>query len=1011
MNLLRRRLLGLAALVAILAIIIGLPAVLFAVGANPFADGVSWGDLTRPDDGSLALAAIKVIAWIAWGALTISLLVEIVARVRGIRPPRMPGLALPQGWAQGLVGAAVALFAAAGPTAAVSPPASAAPLAAVEPGVAAADVDHAATDGAARSQEQTEQRDAPETVAYTVQPNDSLWSIAEQRLGDGNRFTELVALNADLLGGKADFLKPGWVLTLPASPEPPAAPADDRRTVTVQPGDTLTSIADAELGDTGRYREIFDASTDITQPDGARLSDPDLIQPGWTLVIPGVRGDGEPGASPTPDPAEPPAAEMPTAEPEASETVDAAPRPERGTGALSALPGEAPTPPAAVQNAPDAGASETAASGDVDEPDSADAWKVATGSGIGTILAAGAIAVVARRRGAQQRRRKPGQTIPMPEGSAATLEQELRTAADELAVQTVDDALRGLARQCSESGEPLPGVRAARLTVDRFELYLEEPEPLPAPWQDLGDGSIWALDAGPALAPDSTSSLVPAPYPALVTVGHDDTAGHIFLNLERIGSLGVTGTEEDARAIVAALTLELATSVWADDLQVTVVGWFADVEGVLRSGRIRWVPTIDRLLDQLAERADSDRQAIAGAGVRDLGAARSAGLVPDAWTPEIVVVADFMTESQKSKLAALTAQTPKVAVAAITSGVSVGQWALRTSPGESRAILDPIAMPLTPQRLALEQYDDLLGLVALADPAGLVGDGDPEPSVTQVEAQAPEPELDSDAGEPDGHNEAPATPSAPRLLVLGPVDLIGAAGTVEDSRKARLLELAAYLALHPNATAPAIDDAIWPDRRTEDNLNTRNTATSKLRRWVGQDESGQDFLPRHAAGGGYGFTDELTSDVGDWNALTGGDPLNGSTENLEAALELVRGTPFEGTHRRRYAWSEPIRQRLVSEIVDASYALTKRRLMEGHWRAAEAAVSVGLLVDPAQEALWRLRILAAHESRNPAAESEAVDRLLAITEELEVDLEPETEQLLAELKNPGEPTKTRLRAL
>jgi hypothetical protein len=37
---LRRRLLGLAALLAILGIIIGLPTVLLAVGANPFAGGL-----------------------------------------------------------------------------------------------------------------------------------------------------------------------------------------------------------------------------------------------------------------------------------------------------------------------------------------------------------------------------------------------------------------------------------------------------------------------------------------------------------------------------------------------------------------------------------------------------------------------------------------------------------------------------------------------------------------------------------------------------------------------------------------------------------------------------------------------------------------------------------------------------------------------------------------------------------------------------------------------------------
>ena len=115
----------------------------------------------------------------------------------------------------------------------------------------------------------------------------------------------------------------------------------------------------------------------------------------------------------------------------------------------------------------------------------------------------------------------------------------------------------------------------------------------------------------------------------------------------------------------------------------------------------------------------------------------------------------------------------------------------------------------------------------------------------------------------------------------------------------------------------------------------------------------------------------------------------------------MRGIPFEGTHRKRYAWAEPIRQQLTSEIVDASYELTRRRLMEGRWRAAEQAVVIGLRIEPAQENLWRLRILAAHESRNPAAEAEAIERLLTITDQLECDLEPETEQLLSALKKPG----------
>jgi DNA-binding SARP family transcriptional activator len=142
----------------------------------------------------------------------------------------------------------------------------------------------------------------------------------------------------------------------------------------------------------------------------------------------------------------------------------------------------------------------------------------------------------------------------------------------------------------------------------------------------------------------------------------------------------------------------------------------------------------------------------------------------------------------------------------------------------------------------------------------------------------------------------------------------------------------------------------------------------------------------------------VTTDWGTWTGLLAGGVLTASTERLEAALGLVRGRPFDGAHPRRYGWAEPLRQQMVSEIVDASYELARRRLMDGRWRAAEAAVVTGLAIDPALERLWRLRILAAHESRDPAAEREAIERMLAITDDLGGDLEPETAALLAALR-------------
>ena len=50
-------------------------------------------------------------------------------------------------------------------------------------------------------------------------------------------------------------------------------------TYTVKPGDTLSKIAQAQLGDPGAYTDIFNANRDL-------LSDPNKIVPGQVLKIP-----------------------------------------------------------------------------------------------------------------------------------------------------------------------------------------------------------------------------------------------------------------------------------------------------------------------------------------------------------------------------------------------------------------------------------------------------------------------------------------------------------------------------------------------------------------------------------------------------------------------------------------------------------------------------------------------------------------------------------------------------
>ncbi len=61
------------------------------------------------------------------------------------------------------------------------------------------------------------QADEPGVIParYVVRPAQSLWSIAVERLGDGDRYREILNLNPTLRGDPAR-LKPGQEITLPA---------------------------------------------------------------------------------------------------------------------------------------------------------------------------------------------------------------------------------------------------------------------------------------------------------------------------------------------------------------------------------------------------------------------------------------------------------------------------------------------------------------------------------------------------------------------------------------------------------------------------------------------------------------------------------------------------------------------------------------------------------------------------------------------------------------------------
>src|SRR6185437_14196302 len=134
-------------------------------------------------------------------------------------------------------------------------------------------------------------------------------------------------------------LVPGHTAQLTAASGPAARSGSARstdqarpRVYRVQEDDDLWDIAQRFLGDPEEWHQVYQLNEGRPQPDGRALTDPNLIIPGWVLLIPQAAAGHAPAPPPgTPQPGRPgtpaPGGGTPGPSPRPSQPAGPSPRP------------------------------------------------------------------------------------------------------------------------------------------------------------------------------------------------------------------------------------------------------------------------------------------------------------------------------------------------------------------------------------------------------------------------------------------------------------------------------------------------------------------------------------------------------------------------------------------------------------------------------------------------------------------------------------------------------------
>ncbi|MET9085516.1 BTAD domain-containing putative transcriptional regulator [Streptomyces sp. NPDC004237] len=897
-----------------LALLVGVPWVLWAAAGVPWPEQVSsWRDLTdrlaEPVGDPLMIELLALFGWVCWGAFACSVVREIawyathlpqLMRDRGVHAEHVATLSLKRSLAALCVG----------------------------------------------------------TLVLAVL---GLWrphAASAQQSSGIRELTPRVAATAPL--------HPALALAAVSRSESPKAGGDDARMrlsaqaaeghrlveYTVVAGDTLWDIAATHLDDPVKWPRIYKLNKDRVQPDGGRLTDPDLILPGWRLAVPVAETVTPPPAPPTV-----PAPSVP----------DTPKTPDKPT-----VPRQA-APHSAQKDDADRGR------GDAQRHTGRGAVAVSVGEAslIGITTAAGLLAALRYVRVHRNRSRRPGTDVHEPELSPVV--EKATRAAREAALPRMPTDPDTLVTRRTQPQRPKPVQAVTIGQADDTEITLDAlAYDGGCDWSGPGaEAATRALLCGiltaaerqrpqepllravvPKELTDRLLPGLPSQFTALTQA--TDTAHAIKLAEEHLiaharhrqqtqepgleaAVAGLDGDHEEQPSAGPGILLLLATPEPAHTGQFQALATRTDPDALL-------LLTLDTALP------GTTPWHIAADGATNLPTRTSSRAARASWTEEL-------------RLFQLTAEAARDVIEVVLA--AHGQRPrLRVIPAERTETLAPPA----------------------GDPAEADGDNDAEPAAP---ASLPRPA--------ESHESRRSEQRKPiRLHVLGPVTLYarGSDDPVGVNLRAEVREFLALLAAHPAGLLAAdIAENLRLDGDIEQNArelkNLRRAVRRALRAATGITQ--QEFVLLQ--GELHKLHPELVeTDLADFTAAlnrisAAGDPST-QLSSVREALRHYRGVFVHGGD---HLWADGIREHLATKAADVVLRLAHHAEHAADTHQTDAALTAlehVIALHPDHEQLYQHAIRLYQAVGRHDAARHTYTRLQRHLADLGLEPEPATQALI-----------------